>query len=163
MQGERSEPVCAMPMIGFPERSSPGVRPKLTQVALEIKGRHPGLSGLSNHCRDRKGRLPPPVRPAIRFASWIYRPSLSFASLAHVPYVAPALSRHYEPYRAANSMFRLRGPICVSLAQLPDGRLTSRAATLRTARGAGRRSATHKPPTQRRRRRPRRRAQAPGR
>src|ERR1700683_3507196 len=53
--------------------------------------------------------------------SWIYRPSISFASLAHVPYVAPVLSRHYEPDRGANSMFRLRVPALCRWRGQPKG------------------------------------------
>ena len=42
MQGERSEPVCAMPMIGLPERSSGPVQAEV-HVALEIERRHAGI------------------------------------------------------------------------------------------------------------------------
>src|ERR1700744_1576346 len=67
----------------------------------------PGLSGLSNHCRDRNARLPPPLEPPFDLVL-----DLSAIALVCLPgacsYVAPALSRQYEPGGGANSTFRLR-------------------------------------------------------
>ena len=80
------------------------------EIALEIKRRHSRVVGIVEPLPGSQRALGVALGAAIRFGLGFIGHRSRLPPWRMFTFVAPALSRHYEPDRGANSMFRLRDP-----------------------------------------------------